>query len=248
MKGLSMEKIESLAQLLELERGITALVGGGGKTSLLYKLARELADEGYKVIITTTTKIFHPEKCQVDSLLIEPSLEEIEEKIEKGSILGLSGPKVQGKLTSLDLELFPSLVDLADYILVEADGAKMLPLKVPGQYEPVIPASTSRVLILLGLSALGQPLGKVCFRSARAAEILGKDENQDVTFQDLLALVEDERGLSKGSQGIKTSLVFNQRDLLDKKKEDQLREEFSSFSRGEVFLISIKEKRYEKLC
>lgn len=248
MKGLSMEKIESLAQLLELERGITALVGGGGKTSLLYKLARELADEGYKVIITTTTKIFPPEKCQIDSLLIEPSLEEIEEKIEKGSILGLSGPKVQGKLTSLDLELFPSLVDLADYILVEADGAKMLPLKVPGQYEPVIPASTSRVLILLGLSALGQPLGKVCFRSARAAEILGKDENQDVTFQDLLALVEDERGLSKGSQGIKTSLVFNQRDLLDKKKEDQLREEFSSFSRGEVFLISIKEKRYEKLC
>ena len=40
---------------------ITALVGAGGKTTLMYALARRMADAGRRVVCTTTTKIFPPE-------------------------------------------------------------------------------------------------------------------------------------------------------------------------------------------
>ena len=40
---------------------MTALVGAGGKTTLMYALARRMADAGRRVVCTTTTKIFPPE-------------------------------------------------------------------------------------------------------------------------------------------------------------------------------------------
>ena len=39
--------------------GVTALIGGGGKTTLMYHLARELRERG-TVAVTTTTKIWPP--------------------------------------------------------------------------------------------------------------------------------------------------------------------------------------------
>ena len=43
-----------LAPLLQVGRGVTAIIGGGGKTTLMETLAGELSKKG-KVIITTTT-------------------------------------------------------------------------------------------------------------------------------------------------------------------------------------------------
>ena len=47
-------------QLLQIPRGVTAIIGSGGKTTLLYLLARELSHTG-SVIVTTTTHIFPPD-------------------------------------------------------------------------------------------------------------------------------------------------------------------------------------------
>ena len=45
-------------QALEIVPGVTAVIGGGGKTTLLRTLGGELAAAGHAVLLCTTTKIF----------------------------------------------------------------------------------------------------------------------------------------------------------------------------------------------
>ena len=51
--------MDKLCDLLDIRPGVTALIGGGGKTTLMYHLARELRERG-TVAVTTTTKIWPP--------------------------------------------------------------------------------------------------------------------------------------------------------------------------------------------
>ena len=51
--------MDKLCELLDIRPGVTALIGGGGKTTLMYHLARELRERG-TVAVTTTTKIWPP--------------------------------------------------------------------------------------------------------------------------------------------------------------------------------------------
>ena len=44
----------ALAELLNIQRGLTAITGSGGKTTLLYALARELSAEARVIVCTTT--------------------------------------------------------------------------------------------------------------------------------------------------------------------------------------------------
>ena len=54
---------ESLMKALKIDinkKQVISFVGGGGKTSLIYELGKELSKLGKKVIITTTTHMFMP--------------------------------------------------------------------------------------------------------------------------------------------------------------------------------------------
>ena len=49
-----------LTELLDIDvnsKKIISVVGGGGKTSLIFRLAEELAEQGKKVIVTTLSLI-----------------------------------------------------------------------------------------------------------------------------------------------------------------------------------------------
>lgn len=56
--------MDKLCDLLDIRPGVTALIGGGGKTTLMYHLARELRERG-TVAVTTTTKIWPPTGIRV---------------------------------------------------------------------------------------------------------------------------------------------------------------------------------------
>ncbi|MCA1785039.1 MAG: putative selenium-dependent hydroxylase accessory protein YqeC [Desulfobacteraceae bacterium] len=45
-----------------------------------------------------------------------------------------------------------------DWIIVEADGARQLPIKASNTHEPVIPSSTTAIIHVTGLDALNTPL------------------------------------------------------------------------------------------
>ena len=145
-----------LYQLLEIQKGITAIIGGGGKTTLLMKLAKELAQEA-SVIVATSTKIFKPDYCDA---LLNPTSEEISEALHKKRLLCVASLHESGKLAVPQMS-FTELSKLADYVLVEADGSKQLPIKAHATYEPVIPEETVQVIYVIGMDGIGKKLGEI---------------------------------------------------------------------------------------
>ena len=149
-----------LHRLLEIRKGVTAVIGSGGKTSLIAKLCRELPGT---VMICTSTHIFPAEGLPLYTERLEtlPA-----EKICVGT------PVEHGKLAA-PLQSFEELAALADYVLVEADGSKRLPLKAHLDYEPVVPACANQIIQVVGLSGMGKPIAKAAHRPERYAEICG---------------------------------------------------------------------------
>lgn len=159
---------ESLSKLLGVCPGLTAIVGGGGKTSLLYALARELQAKG-RVIVTTSTKIRRPTQLPV----ADPATpEELRATMQTASPLCLGSPWPEDKLAAPTLP-FSELVRAADYVLVEADGSRGLPAKAHAPHEPVIPAEAGQVILVLGADAFGKPISEVCHRPERFAVLTG---------------------------------------------------------------------------
>lgn len=152
---------DSLMSAFELTPGeVVSIVGAGGKTSLLIGLARELRAEGWRVLVTTTTRL------AADQLDYFPAAAEYGDGVDAiaaaldqhGCVIvydDLDGGKAHGitpdQVEALRAALHP------DAILVEADGARGLPLKFSRQHEPVIATGTTRIIVCMDYSGVGQP-------------------------------------------------------------------------------------------
>ena len=135
---------------------VISLVGGGGKTTLLYALARHYSAQGQGVLVSTTTHIRRPDANYAPDEAARDAL------WQAGTYAVAGVPAEGGKLT-----MPPHLADWmaeADTVLLEADGAKHHPCKAPAAHEPVLLRSSDIVLAAAGLSAVGKPLQDVCFR------------------------------------------------------------------------------------
>jgi molybdenum cofactor cytidylyltransferase len=170
-----------LRDAIQVRRGdVVSLVGAGGKTTTMYRLARELADNGWRVVTTTTTMIYPPSQAQSQSLIVESDADvfvrQVENALRSGSIVTLAAERlpVEGKLRGIEPRVLPTLQQLADVVIVEADGARGRSLKAPARHEPVVPPTTTVLLPLVGVDAVGQPLDKaVAHRPQRVACLTG---------------------------------------------------------------------------
>ena len=166
----------SLAALLGVKPGLTALIGGGGKTTLLYALAEELKARG-SVLVTTSTKIRVPEHLPVAD---PKNFTDLAEALKAASPLCLGSPWPEDKLAAPALP-FGALVRAADFVLVEADGSRGLPAKAHADHEPVIPAEAGTVILVVGTDAFGRPIREVCHRPELYAERAGVPVDAIVT-------------------------------------------------------------------
>lgn len=185
---------------------LLALVGGGGKTTALYALAREAAQAGLSVAVTTTTHIRpHPRL----PLAGDPQTLTRLLKQNRVALFGVLGP--DNKLTC---PLPPqALRGLADVVLAEADGARGLPLKAPAEHEPVVPSNADAVVALAGLDALGRSFSACCHRPGTAASLLGTNPARDVTPAHVAALLSSPRGGRKGTPaGAEYRCLLNKAD------------------------------------
>ena len=157
----------SLVNILRLKgQGIVSIIGAGGKTSLMFKLAKELAESGKKVLTTTTTKIFMPEPDQSPKTIITDSIDELVEKSESylsrfnHFSAGSKQTSTPWKLNGFDPVIIDQLWKKAcfDWIIVEADGAKRKPLKATDIHEPLVPGETTHLIHVTGLDAMGKTL------------------------------------------------------------------------------------------
>ena len=156
------------SEQLHIQPGIIAIIGGGGKTTLLYRLGEELSKKG-RVIVTTSTHLYPPEHIPV-----------LTQTDAVDGLICLGSPTPSGKLTA-PKQSFADLASLADYVLVEADGSAGLPLKAHASHEPVIPEGSNQVIAVVGLSAIGEPLAQVAHRPQIYAELTNTSTDTPVT-------------------------------------------------------------------
>ena len=159
-----------LAELLDVRPGVTALAGGGGKTAMMYTLARELAARG-TVVCTTTTHILPPDHL--------PVLERADrEALERRRCVCAGRPAAEGKLAA-PVQSIEELAALADCVLVEADGSRGLPVKAHLSHEPAIPEAAALTVVLTG----------AVHRWERFCQLTGAAPEAPVTAEHLAALL-----------------------------------------------------------
>lgn len=211
-----------LNELLPLKPGmVVALVGAGGKTTTMFRLAAEQAALGRQVITTTTTHIFPPAAGQTGALVLATEqaalLKAAAAALAKHRHITIAtAPTPEGKLRGVPPEWVADLRALPDVglVLVEADGAKGRMLKAPAEHEPALPASADLVLLLASASALGQPLSHAtAHRPERVAAITGLKAGEILTPQALARLATHQEGLLKDVPiGIPAILVLTHVD------------------------------------
>jgi len=205
-----------LAEGLDLgAQEVVALVGGGGKTTLMFSLARELQRRGARVITTTTTKIFEPPPWQTSCLILQEQGEGLLRRVEEGLkrwghvTVARGRLPAEGKLLGIGPEMVGQLSELADYVIVEADGSKGRPLKAPAPHEPVVPGATTLFVVVVGADGLGRPLSEEwVFRSELAARLLGAREGDFLPSDAVAELILHPQGLMKGRPPGARALVF----------------------------------------
>ncbi len=158
-----------LRTTLDIRPGVTAIIGGGGKTTLLYALGKELSQVG-KVILCTTTKILPPTHLPLLTGAVTP--EEVSAALEKSPQICIGTLWEQRKLAEPEMEI-GQLAKLADYVIVEADGAARKPVKAHASHEPVIPPETNNVIYVVGMDGVGVPIEEKIHRPELFAQLAG---------------------------------------------------------------------------
>ena len=164
------------------EHAVISIVGAGGKTSLIFAWARELAASGKKVVITTTTHMYRPEHMEEDNI----------------RIVAQDDPERPGKVMAPPSDVLDSLRETADVVLIEADGSRRMPLKWPAPWEPVVPDFTDFTVCVAGLSALGRKTSDAVYRADELPDRL-KRETVDINL--IHAAVSSRDGGQKGVRG-----------------------------------------------
>lgn len=190
-----------------------AVVGGGGKTSLIFCLAKELVMQGQKVIVTTTTHMaYEPSKpfaLHGDAAAVHEALS------SHGMVIAAEYDSATGKICSLSSQKLKELTGYGAVLLIEADGARRMPVKVPETWEPVIPDFVQLVIGVIGLDCLDRPIFQTAYRAESLSVFLDKTEQDSLTSADLFKIAVSERGLRKAVQKREFRVYFNKADVLD---------------------------------
>ncbi|MEW6490789.1 MAG: selenium cofactor biosynthesis protein YqeC, partial [Thermodesulfobacteriota bacterium] len=209
----------TLAEALGAGRGdLVALVGGGGKTTAMYRLVEEWRAAGLRGLAATTTRIAAPAPGQPE-LCAADTWEALRGLLEgrQGRPLVLGGHALpEGKVRGVPPEWCGRVLaeGLADAVAVEADGAARLPVKAPAEWEPVVPEATSLFVAVVGLSCVGTPLDAAhVFRPELVAAATGVRPGEPLGPRALVRLLAHPQGLAKGRPpGARAAVLLNQAD------------------------------------
>ena len=208
-KKIQEVSIKTAFTFLAEGKHIVSFVGAGGKSSLIDAIAKWSSSQGKKVLVTTTTHIFRPQ----DEFLAmnEKQLQEIW-AAGHWAVIGATEEKDQQKLKMPELDWMRQAMELSDLVLIEADGSKRLPCKVPADHEPVLLPESDIVVAVLGLSALGRSLKECCFRLEKdMAAILLSDQGllKDVGDRRYIAVLNqcDDSTVRKSAEQVGEMLI-----------------------------------------
>jgi molybdenum cofactor cytidylyltransferase len=186
---------------------LVAIVGGGGKSSLMFALAKQLPGRG---VMTTTTRIFAgqmgyaAEVCTLDDANWRARLDGV------GAGLLVVGHVEGQRAVGVPLELPAELLGhpRIDWVVVEADGSRMLPVKAPASHEPVVPIGTTLLVPVVGIDAFSKPIGEIAHRPERVCAITGLSAQDHLTAAALARLLTSPEGGLKGTPSAGRAVVL----------------------------------------
>lgn len=196
-------------------REVISLVGGGGKTTAMLRLAKELSHTGKRVIFTTTTHTSPSgfPLIRYSSVLSEKIIKDIEKTMWTDPAFVakriVRGEKIKG-ITTQQVDTLNREVSF-DYMIIEADGARRKPLKAPHRYEPQVPKCTTLFIPVIGYDSVGKRLNQEeIHRPQLVARIIKKPLNSIITHEDIIKLLQSPLGLMKGRPpATRTSVIIN---------------------------------------
>jgi probable selenium-dependent hydroxylase accessory protein YqeC len=194
-KQIESLEVSKAVENLEIKEGeIVALVGGGGKSTLLSALGEF---HGRGTVLTTTTKM-GSDQIGGANLLIRPSEKELSKALDKTSPL-LIWDRIDGeKAFGVDPSLPESWLPKAVRVIVEADGARRHPAKAPAPYEPVLPLGVTTVIAVIGADAIDRVIEDQCHRPLRVAAVVNCSPYERLTPKRAAVLLLNSNGSKKG--------------------------------------------------
>lgn len=213
--------LPDLVKKMFLPGAIYTFVGAGGKSTAMRLVAGILSRTGTRARMATTTRVGIEEFSNYP-VTFASTAEDL--------LLACSGPEPlglivaaalhdQGKYSGLDPSLLEGLsLDADSILLVEGDGSRRRPLKVPTDREPVIPPASSVVFALMGASGFGEPIDEEhCYNHEAAFRILAPGA-RDFDAASIATLGGHSAGCRKGVMpGMGYHVLMNQGDLEDKR-------------------------------
>jgi probable selenium-dependent hydroxylase accessory protein YqeC len=168
---------------------VITLVGSGGKTSLIWLLARRLSQSRSlrKVLVTPAAKMLLPSR---NGCFFDWCYNGAPPAPARGISLSGTFNEKTGKLESLPLPELEGIIGGYDVVLIEGDGSKELPLKGWAAHEPVVPSFTGITVGMLPLWPLGKPVsGKIVHRLPLFRALTGAKPGEALSLDHLAALI-----------------------------------------------------------
>lgn len=224
----------------QLKSQLISLVGAGGKTSTAFYLANIFKQQGHKVLITTTTKMYFPNNEYIDHIIavgadinndnlnnqhdIQLQLSQLSQASTditsasitfayQTTITGSQPVKVQGLSHQMLNQIKQS--QLYSIIIVEADGAHCLPLKCPADNEPCLPSHTDTVIGICSSELFQLAINpNQIHRWPHFSEVTHSAAGQLLTIAILQRLVTNSQGLFKSAPAHATRIwLLNKTDI-----------------------------------
>ena len=202
--------MNNLSSIFDIKKGdVVSIVGSGGKTTFMFKLADELKDT-YKVLVTTSTKIYMPDEKYKIYTTLETFIND-HNKTENGVIVVAGGYNAESnKLIGINDDDSDILIKYFDIILIEADGSRGLPLKGWKEHEPVILNSSGKTIGIIPANAINKKINPDFVHNYDEFNIL-TDYSDILDFKAVQKICTRKNGLFKNSDGY-VYLFLNQAD------------------------------------
>ena len=205
---------------------VVSLVGGGGKTAAMFRLAREIVARGERALTTTTTHIFAAQIAQAPAHVIaaDATPESVAAALAAhGHVLVVGATDAgSGRAGGVSLDLVARLRGWCPGVCIvnEADGSRMRPFKAPAAHEPVIPVETTLVVPVVGADVFGKPLdGEHVHRPELVSALSGAPLGTPITPEIVASVLAHPEGGRKGvPRNARVIVVINKVESLPDKK------------------------------
>jgi probable selenium-dependent hydroxylase accessory protein YqeC len=184
--------MQQLSTFLNIRSGqCVSIMGAGGKSTLMNRLADELIVLGRTVVLSATTNYHRPQALQSDQILLTRDAPDWPDQLSVlaqrwNRLLVLHHDLGNAMVKGIDIaavhiihEQIPDAI-----IILKTDGARKRWFKAPNQSEPVVPPWSQLSITVVNCEILGQPLTEgLVHRPQRVAELTGLHLGDPITPQ-----------------------------------------------------------------